>query len=353
MTSTTVSTIPNYKRGWRHALRAGMATSCLVSALVAGLAGTADAADKIKIAQSIPTLNNPWYASFAKGSKDMAAALGVDLTLVTNPASTPFAPSAQINAIENLIARQPKVIQIDPTSTDGINTAIEEARNQGIKVVTDGINVSTDVDASVIADNKQGGELAGAYVAKALSGGGSVAMLQGPPGRDIITMRHDGFRQGLSANPQAKIVASQNADLDRSKGQTVTENVLEAHQDLKAIWGASDTMALGALEALKARNLAGKVLLGGFDGTPDAFQAIKDGQMSFTIDQVPYEMGATAIALSYKLATGQAPAEPHTVLETTLVDKSNVAAYLDQSADREKKTLAAVLAKYQLKAQSE
>jgi len=325
------------------------AVNCLAVAIAVLSPTQASAQDKIvKIAQSIPTLNNPWYASFAKGSKDMADALGVKLSLVTNPAASPFAPSSQISAIENLIAQQPDVIQIDPTSSDGINTAIEEARRFGIPVVTDGINVSTEVDASVIADNKQGGELAGAYVAKALTDGGSVAMLQGPPGRDIITMRHDGFRAGLAANPKASVVAAQNADLDRAKGQSTTENILEAHQDLKALWGASDTMALGALEALKSRGLQGKVLLGGFDGTPDAFQAIADGEMSFTIDQVPYEMGATAIALSYLIAIDQKPSDLHPVLKTTLVEKANVESYLSATADREKQVLASVLATYKL-----
>jgi ribose transport system substrate-binding protein len=318
--------------------------------MLAGASQPAWSADAkpIVIGQSIPTLNNPWYAQFAQGSRDMAKALGVKLVLVTNPANAAFDPGAQINAIENLIAQRPAAIQIDPTSTSAIDGAIKEATAAHIPVVTDGIHVTAKVDAAVVADNKQGGELAGQYVALRLgSGGGDVAMLEGTPGRDIIAQRHAGFRAGLASNKGAKIVASQNANLDQAQGQTVTENILEAHPKLKAIWGASDTMALGAVEALKARNMTGRVLLGGFDGTPDAFRDIKAGTMDFTIDQVPYEMGATAIALAYKLAQGQkAPAD--TVLKTTLVDKSNVADYLDKSAAKNKAVLDALLKQYGL-----
>lgn len=303
----------------------------------------------IVIGQSIPTLNNPWYAQFAQGSRDMAHALGVKLVLVTNPANASFDPGAQINSIENLIAQHPSVIQIDPTSTNGIDGAINEATAAHIPVVTDGIHVTAKVDASVVADNTQGGELAGKYVAAKIPTGGDVAMLEGTPGRDIIAQRHAGFRAGLATNKNAKIVASQNANLDQAQGQTVTENILEAHPNLKVIWAASDTMALGAVEALKARNMTGHVILGGFDGTPDAFRDIKAGTMDFTIDQVPYQMGATAIALAYKLAQGQkAPAD--TVLQTTLVDKSNVADYLDNSATKNKSVLDAVLKQYGLRA---
>jgi len=324
-------------------------TAAVLGVTLAACGGNSADDGKVVIGQSIPTLDNPWYASFSQGSKDMAAALGATLNQVTNPASTPYDPGSQINAIENLVAQQPDVIEIDPTSSDAINGAISEAKSAGVPVVTDGINVSTEVDASVVADNKQGGDLAGKYVANALSGGGKVAVLEGTPGRDIITQRQQGFTGGLGANPAARIVASQIANLDRSEGQSVTENILQANQDLNAIWGASDTMALGALEALKSRNLAGKVVLGGFDGTPEAFQAIRAGQMSFTIDQVPYEMGATAIANAYLLATGGKPA-PSTVLETKLVDKSNVGDYLDNAAAKQKETLDAVLRKFNLQA---
>lgn len=309
--------------------------------------GTSPSPDKIVIGQSLPTLDNPWYAAFAQGSQDMADQLGIELKLVTNPASNPWDPAAQMATIENLIATKPTVIQIDPTSTDAINGAIDEARSQGIPVVTDGINVSTEVDASVVADNKQGGQLAGEWVAKNLPDGGNVAVLEGTPGRDIIQQRQDGFATGIAGNPNVKVVASQVANLSQEEGQTVAENIIQANPDLKLIWGASDTMALGALEALKTRDLQGKVMLGGFDGTPDAFAAIKDGTMSFTIDQVPYEMGAVAIALSYQIATGQ-DHESAVILNTAIVDQSNVADYLDNADAAHAKTLADVLQRFNL-----
>lgn len=316
------------------------ATEALASPSAAAACGTGTI-----IWQSLPTLNNPWYAAFAEGSADMAKALGAELKLTTNPEHSPWDPAAQIAVIENITATKPDVIQIDPTSTDGINAAIDAARAAGIPVVTNGIHVSTEVDAAVVADNKQGGELAGAWVAKALADGGDVAMLLGTPGRDIIQQRHDGFKAGIAANPSARIVAEQIANLDRAEGQTVAENILAANPNLKAIWGASDTMALGALEALKARGLEGKVLLGGFDGTPEAFENIRAGAMAFTIDQVPYEMGAVAIALACQIVMDTL-ANSNVLLNTQIVDSTNVADYLDDAAAARQKTLERVMQEY-------
>jgi ribose transport system substrate-binding protein len=303
------------------------------------------AGGKIVIGQSIPTLDNPWYVEFVQGSKDAADKLGVEIHMVTNPETNPWDPASQMAVIENLIATRPDVLQIDPTSTDGINGVIDEARKQGIPVVTDGIHVSTEVEASVVADNKQGGKLAGEWVAKTLGDGGDIAVLEGEPGRDIVQQRQDGFKEGVAANPAVKIVSSQVADHSREGGQRVTENVIQANPDIKLIWGAADTMALGSLEALKTRDLLGKVMVGGFDGAPEAFEAVKAGNMSFTIDQVPYEEGVVSIVLAYLIATG-GDYEKEVLLDTTLVDSTNVADYLDDAAARHTKVLADIFAKY-------
>lgn len=335
------------RRHLRTAL-AATATAALGIALAGCSAGSSADDGTVTIAQTIPTLNDPWYVAFSEGSKDMAKKLGVDFKQVTNPPSSPYDPASQISAIENLIASQPDVIQIDPTSTDGINGAIKEARQNNVKVVTDGIHVTTPVDASVVADNLQGGKLAGAYMAKLLPDGGNVAVLDGQPGRDIVKQRQDGFHAGLKDNPKAKVVAEQVADQSREGGQTVMENMLQAHSGIDAVWSAADTMSIGALEAIKTSGRSGKVVVGGFNGDPEAYQDIKKGTMAFTIDQVPYQMGATAIAMSYLEAKGETLPKKDVVLDTKLVDKSNVDDYLANEKTARAKTIASVLKDYGL-----
>lgn len=301
---------------------------------------------QIFVAQSMPTYNNPWYVLFANGSKDMAAALGVKITQVTNPETSAWSPDAQISKIENLIAMKPDVIEIDPTSTDGINSAIDEARNRGIPVVVSGIHVSTDVNASITADNKQGGILCGDYMGKILNGKGKVAMLLGTPGRDIIQNRENGFKEGIKKYEGIQIVAEQVADLERAKGVSVAENILQAHPDIDAIWAANDEMALGAVEAVRARGLIGKVKIGGFDATPDAVSAIEKGEMHFTANQIPYEIGARAIAVAVMIAQGREPAKDDIVLPMSLVTSENVKDYLSKQEENQKALIETVKKEY-------
>ncbi|MGI6069756.1 MAG: sugar ABC transporter substrate-binding protein [Blautia sp.] len=319
-------------------------------------ADTADAsgekegeAGTVKIAQSMPTLNNPWYVLFANGSKDMADALGVELTQVTNPETNAWSPETQISKIENLIATEPDVIEIDPTSTDGINSAIDEARSRDIAVVMSGTKVSTEVDASIVGDNKQGGILCGQFMGKALEGKGKVAMLLGTPGRDVIQARESGFKEGLSEYTDVEIVAEQVANLERAEAVSVTETILQANPEIDAIWAANDEMALGAIEALRSLDKVGKVIVGGFDATPDAVTAIQNGEMHFSANQIPYEMGVRAIGISTLIAQGKDIPSDDIALELSLVTYENVKEYVENQDAEQKAVVEDVIKEYGLK----
>ena len=177
--------------------------------------------EPVVIAQAMPTLNNPWYVLFAQGSSDMAEILGVEFSQVTNPGTSEWDPEAQISIIENLIAKNPDVIEIDPTSTDGINLAVDEAMERGIGVVMSGTKVSTTVSCSITADNYQGGQLCGEEMAKLLDGEGKIVVLDATPGRDVMQNRVDGFKSVIDTYDGIEIVAEQIANSDRAEAVTV------------------------------------------------------------------------------------------------------------------------------------
>ena len=54
---------------------------------------------------------------------------------------------------------------------------------------------------------------------------------------------------------------------ERALGMSVMENLLTLHPDLRAVFATNDQMALGAVEAVAARNLTGKVAVIGIDAT--------------------------------------------------------------------------------------
>ena len=83
------------------------------------------------------------------------------------------------------------------------------------------------------------------------------------------------------------------------------ENILQAHPKVDAVFAADDEMALGAIKAIQAARL--KIVVVGFDGTPDAVAAIKNGTMYATIAQQPSLIGSLGVEEADKIIKGQAP----------------------------------------------
>ena len=160
-------------------------------------------------------------------------------------------------------------------------------------------------DIPIGADNRLGGRIAGEYIVKLLSGKGKVAVIRGILGIATHEERLAGFREALARAPGIECVAVQPANSERALGMTVMENLLTAHPDLKAVFATNDQMALGAVEAIAAHNLTGKVQVVGFDATREAVRAVVAGRLSGDMAGLPEVMGRKAVEEAIQAAKGQ------------------------------------------------
>jgi ribose transport system substrate-binding protein len=86
----------------------------------------------------------------------------------------------------------------------------------------------------------------------------------------------------LKEYPGVKLLQWESAEWDTTKAYNAAKALLAAYPDVDGVWSANDNMAMGAIQALKEAGLAGKVLVTGTDGNPEAFDAIKAGYMTST-----------------------------------------------------------------------
>ena len=165
------------------------------------------------------------------------------------------------------------------------------------------------------------------YIAEKIGGAGKVAILEGVAGTFTSIQRVNGFKQELAEKyPDIEIVASVPADYETEKGLNVATDILTANPDVSALYCCNDNMALGAVEALRARSLLGKVIVLGVDGTGDAYKSIKAGELTATVDQFPATNGAAAVEVALRLLAGQKlPKVVSTPIE--VVDADNAAEY--------------------------
>jgi len=154
--------------------------------------------------------------------------------------------------------------------------------------------------ANVGYDQYEAGRLMGLYVAETYGKKPTnLVIIEGLPGVHN-QQRLAGFKAGLGDNPNIKIVASQPGDWVRDRAQSVMENLLTAHPGgIDVVWGMYDEMALGALAAIRGRGLQDKIAVLGYDNTPDAYEAIKRGEMAATVDTASKEMGYNLVMAVY------------------------------------------------------
>ena len=270
-----------------------------------------DVASKPTIALVVKTLNNQFFIDMEAGAKAAADSLGLEL--VVQAPEREIDVERQMQIVENLIQRQVRVLLLVPNGSKEIVPAVLKANAARIPVVV----VDTRVDAPTLAaagasvatfigsDNEDGGRLAGAFLVERLGGSAKVAVLEGVPGHETADARLRGFRGALADAKRMQIVASQPANMERDQAFNVTQNILQAHPDITALFACNDVMALGALEAISAAGKASQVSVVGFDAQDDARRAISEKRMAATIAQNPREMGRMAVITAARLIRGE------------------------------------------------
>jgi ribose transport system substrate-binding protein len=302
-----------------------MAALALLAVIAAG--GCNRGKEEITIALVTMAMDSEFWLMVADGAKAAAAARpGVKLTIV--------APDREINVdqqvsiLEDQVRRGVKALVVSPAGSAQVMSALELASSRGIPVVLIDTDAPFAKKVSYIGtDNRRGGQLAAKCVIDRLGGTGEVALISGVPGNESQDARAQGFIDAVAEVRGLKLVAQQPANSERSLGLTVMENILTAHPAVKGVFATNDQMALGAMEALDARSLRGKVAIVGFDATREAVQATVDGKLAGTVAQNPRAMGQKGVE-SALAALESRPVEKRIDTGTELVTKENAEKYL-------------------------
>ncbi len=254
---------------------------------------------------------------------------GVDVTVLAP--QKPDNVEEQIRLVEDAISQNVDGIVIAATDTKGLAPVVEKAIEAGIPVIGHNTPTASDKPLTFVGfDNVTAGKTIGLWVAQKLGGKGKVLILEGPPGHQNAGERKQGFLEGLKEGGEFEILDSQTAQWHRSEALRITEDWLQRFPEINAIIAANDEMALGASEAVQAAGREG-IVITGFDANNDALQAIKDGKMHASIDQVPQKQARQAVQLMVQyLESGKTKTFPPTIpwQDITLVSADNVDAFM-------------------------
>lgn len=265
------------------------------------------ATEKPKIALVMKSLANEFFSTMAEGAKKHQAQNSDQYELVVNGIKDERDLARQAAIVDEMIAAKVQAIVIAPADSKALVPVLRRAKQAGVVVV----NIDNKLDDEVLKaenlsvpfvgpNNLLGAKAVGDHLAKFLQAGDKVAVLEGIRTSFNGTQRRLGFEQAMKA-AQIQIVDSQSANWETNQANTIAASMLNSHADLKAILAANDSMALGALAALKAANKSNDVQVVGFDNISAAQDAIRQGTMLATADQHGDQLAVFGIEYAMKL----------------------------------------------------
>src|SRR5215471_17991717 len=217
--------------------------------------------------------------------------------------------SGQINIVEDAINRRVDGIVLAPSHGDALVPIVERAQREGIPVIIFDSGISTENYVSYIAtDNRQGGVVAAERLAEKLGGKGKVAILGVKAGSVSTDEREQGFQDTIKQKyPGISIVAFQYGDADRAKSLDRATDILTAHADLNGMFASNESSTVGVVQALKQKGLTGKVVLVGFDSSPNLIEDLRAGAIDSLVLQNPFKMGYEGVKAMVEKLNGQTP----------------------------------------------
>ena len=219
----------------------------------------------------------------------------------------------QFAAVEKFVTQDVDLIVVAAADSVGMVAPVKKAVAAGITVVNFDVKLDTAALKQaglpedflfVGPDNAEGAKLAGDALAQALGKGGKVIIIEGNPGADNATQRKNGFLQSVEEGG-LELLDSKTAHWETEEANTVVSNLLVKYPDVQGIMCANDSMALGAVKAVEAAGLTGKVLIVGFDNIPAVQELIKEGKILASVDQFGPDMAKNAIEVGLRILNGE------------------------------------------------
>lgn len=150
-----------------------------------------------------------------EGAQKAADERGVTLTMLGGDNDV----TKQVQQVEDFISQGMDAIVIQAVDTTGIVTAVTQANEAGIPVLTTAETpTGGDILCAISFDSYESGFNGGTYIAQTLGEAGKIIEPQGVMGQETSREKSRGFAEAIAEYPEMEILASQPADYDRAEG---------------------------------------------------------------------------------------------------------------------------------------
>ncbi|MHC4152642.1 MAG: substrate-binding domain-containing protein [Planctomycetota bacterium] len=308
------------------------------------LAKTETAADAkelgdIKIGVSMYTLGAPYFVAQFETLKSEAERLGLGFA-GTNARDDMM---VQLSQVEDLLAQGIDLLIFNPKDPQGSIPATKMATEAGVPVIVIDSSIDTKADfvTTVQSNNRANGILIGEWLVKQMDGEPiKMALLSGVPGNPVGFTRRNGVFTGIiegllrtKNRTDWEIVTQGWGDWYQEGGLQAMEDIIVAHPEINVMLAENDSMALGAIKAIKEAGREDDILvLACADGQKEALALIKEGKYGATGMNNPGFIAKTAIDIGIRYLKGERGFPQKSYTTAVCLTKENVDEYYDPEA---------------------
>lgn len=291
----------------------------------------------IRIGGVSKTLTNEYWRTLGEGYKSFADKYKVFVSYLA--AANEEDQIGQLSIAETMITEGYDALLASPQTDANLQAAFDSAKAKGIPFinVNDAVLPVTEYYVGVV--QKDNGVRVAKWFIENVPNGGKVAVIEGQPGVYAAKQRTEGFSETIATSDKFELVASVPANWSREQAYNAATNILQRYPDLVGFYVNNDGMALGVVEAVKAANKLDKCYVFGTDGISDAYNSIRQGELTGTVDSFPLLTGEVAMEVALRVVGGQ---DLPRVISTpqALITKDNIEKYSTKDVEALRKALA-------------
>lgn len=287
----------------------------------------------ITVGFSLWTMEYTFFQNVEKGVKDACADLGYEYIMIDQNAD----PTKMVQDINTLVGQGVDGIVITPVDPGAIGPAVQNARDAGIPVVCADIGKSGPVNALLISNNYEGGQMAMDYIDEKVKEMGlstkKVGVGRVKPQWTYARNRGEGFidrAEELGYEVAAELVVE---NPSAEGGYDTMQQIFSKAPDVVGVFFASGREAVGAANAIKASGE--DTLVVGYNGDPEELQAIEDDVLDATVAQQPYFIGYESVMVMQEILEEGAEYEDAEIpVEVELLTPDNYKAWAEEAEAR-------------------
>lgn len=269
----------------------------LVTTAIAGVASPAfaEGIGLKKIGLAVPNLQADYFNQIKLGVEGYAKKLGIEVITVDAKGDT----NTQVSQVQDLLTQGIDAFIYIPAGAAAATVPTRLARAEGIPV----INVDREPegepgDTVIYGENILSSYQVCSHLIGLADGKGKMVIIHGQKGTTPEVQRFEGCKRAIDENPGVELVAQQwTQQWSPEEGFSIGQNMLQAHPDIKIIFGQADGIAMGAAKAVEGAGLSDQIVVGGYDGDTGALESLAKCDTPFivTATQSTQAMGVLAV----------------------------------------------------------